>query len=305
MSDDDNTYISVIISDYCRREYITGAMESALNQTLSRDHYEMILIKNFEDEKIDRYALEHGIRTMLSRDSTLSGKIYEAMAIAKGNIISFLDDDDVFYKEKLEIVYNKFKNNKNLVYLHNGFSGIDVNGRTIVYENSNPDFNMSSISVRSEIIKTDMLKKVSKSIDTLMYLYALESGKGIEFESTPLTYYRVSENSVTHSFNNIQTFTDFSIKSLNRILESYIQMESMFKSRKALRILKHREIFTRIRIKLFGGKGPGIWNYFRLIVTPTTESRAYELKVAISSIILKNYAIRKLYENEIRKKEFA
>ncbi|WMT50452.1 MAG: glycosyltransferase family 2 protein [Ferroplasma sp.] len=305
MSNDDGVYISVIVSDYDRRKYIIDALESVLNQSLSQEYYEIILVKNFEDETIDRYALEHGVRSILSRDSTLSGKIYEGTSNAKGNVICFLDDDDMFYKNKLEIVYNKFKNRKHLVYLHNGFSAIDVDGHGIVYENANPDFNMSSISVSSGIIKMDMLKKVSKSIDTLMYLYALESGKDIEMESRPLTYYRVSENSVTHSFNNVQTFTDFSIKSLNQILESYMQMEQMFKSRRALAILRHRKIFTRVRIKLFGGRGPGIGDYFRLMITPTTESRAYEFKVVISSIMLKNYAIKKLYENEIRKKELA
>jgi glycosyltransferase involved in cell wall biosynthesis len=305
MNNRNDKYISVIISDYDRKAYIIGAMESVLNQTLSRDHYEIILVKNFEDETIDRYAVEHGIRTLLSKDKTLSGKICDGMSIAEGNVICFLDDDDMFYRNKLEIVYNKFKNSRNLAYLHNGFSAIDGDGRAIVYKNGNPDFNLSSISVSAEIVKTDLLKKVSKSIDTLMYLYAVESGKAMDFIDTPLTYYRVIENSVTHSFKNFQTFRDFSMNSLNRILESYIQMESMFKSRKVLKILKHMEIFTKIRIKLFGGRGPGIKDYFRWVITPTTESRKYEFKILFSSLILQNYAIRKLYENEIRKKEFA
>jgi len=48
-------YISVIITAYNRREFLLDAFRSALNQTLDRNKYEIIVTKNFTDYKIDNY----------------------------------------------------------------------------------------------------------------------------------------------------------------------------------------------------------------------------------------------------------
>jgi len=55
-------YISVIITAYDRKKYLLGAVQSALNQTLPKDLYEVIVIKNFRDETIDRQLEKWGGR---------------------------------------------------------------------------------------------------------------------------------------------------------------------------------------------------------------------------------------------------
>ncbi len=57
----ENPFISVIITAYNRKEFILEALQSAVNQTLKRDKYEIICIKNFKDAKIDRYIKDNGI----------------------------------------------------------------------------------------------------------------------------------------------------------------------------------------------------------------------------------------------------
>ncbi len=301
MEEQKRTYISVIISDYNRKLYILNALKSVIHQSLSRENYEIILIKNFADSNIDDFASQNKVKSLISQDISLSGKIREALSYATGNVICFLDDDDKFYENKLEYVYNKFKTTKNLVYLHNNFSSIDDNNQPIKYKNINPDFNISSISIRKDIINVDTLTMVSKSIDTLMYMYARESGMKIEIDDTVLTYYRVTENSVTHSFNSIESFREFSINSLSKILQSYVTMKSIFTSGRALKIINHRESFTRIRINLFGGPKPFIKDYIKILFTGSMEPRSYEFKVMISSIFFKNLAMKKLYNNEMEK----
>jgi len=56
-------YISVIITAYDRKKYLLGAVQSALNQTLPKDLYEVIVIKNFRDETIDRQLEKWGSST--------------------------------------------------------------------------------------------------------------------------------------------------------------------------------------------------------------------------------------------------
>jgi len=298
-----NNYISVIITAYNRRQYVLDALKSSTEQSLSRQLYEIIIVKNFKDTNIDAFAEEHNVINVYSENKTLSGKIIEAMGIARGNILCFLDDDDMFYREKLEYVFKKFNENKNLCYLHNNFTAIDRDGKSLAYYNRNPDFNMSSISIRRETINGDAFGKVSKSIDTLIYLYAKESGMELELDSRELTYYRVTDQSVTHSFTDFNSFMEFSYNSLNIILNSYIQMLPLFHSRETRGIIKHKISFTRIRLNIFGGNVARLKDYLVLLYTPALESRSYEIKVAIASLFMRKYSAGKLYKNEKMKQE--
>ena len=111
-------FISVIITAYKRKEFIMDAIKSVLNQTLPRKYYEIIVVKNFIDSDIDKYINDNNIKNIFSNDISLSGKSVEAIKSSHGEIISFLDDDDMFYNNKLEYIYDLFKNNINLVYYH-------------------------------------------------------------------------------------------------------------------------------------------------------------------------------------------
>ncbi len=103
------SYISVIITSYDRKGYLLNAIKSVINQTLDKKYYEIIVIKNFNNSIIDKFIDKNKIKSILSDYKSLSKKLYLALNIANGNIISFLDDDDLFANNKLEIVYNKFK----------------------------------------------------------------------------------------------------------------------------------------------------------------------------------------------------
>ena len=47
-------FISVIIIAYKRKEFLLGAIKSVLNQTLDKKYYEIIVVKNYKDDAIDR-----------------------------------------------------------------------------------------------------------------------------------------------------------------------------------------------------------------------------------------------------------
>ena len=86
-------YISVIITAYNRREFLLNAIKSVLSQTLDKKYYEIIVIKNFQDDIIDNFISENNIKGIISTDNSLGGKLIEALNVATGEIISFLEDD--------------------------------------------------------------------------------------------------------------------------------------------------------------------------------------------------------------------
>jgi len=105
---ENNPYISVIITAYNRKDFLLDAFNSALNQTLSRDKYEIIVTKNFTDNKIDNYIKKNGGKLVFFEKGSMEEQIADALKYAKGEVICFLDDDDLFMKEKLEYIYMFF-----------------------------------------------------------------------------------------------------------------------------------------------------------------------------------------------------
>ena len=53
MSGEKWPYISVIITAYNRESFLLNAIKSAVNQTINKRHYEIIVIKNFKENTVD------------------------------------------------------------------------------------------------------------------------------------------------------------------------------------------------------------------------------------------------------------
>jgi len=89
-------YISVIVTAYNRRRYLPFALKSLEAQTLPRDKFEVIVVKNFEDRESDDIISRNGWKD-LYEDSTYHGrKILAGLEESKGDVITFLEDDDMY-----------------------------------------------------------------------------------------------------------------------------------------------------------------------------------------------------------------
>ena len=220
--------ISVIIIAYTRKEFLLDAIKSAINQTLSKDKYEIIVIKNYKDEVIDEFIDNNNIENILSNNNSLSGKIYEALKLSKGNIISFLEDDDLFFNNKLEYIYNLFKNNNNLVYYHNSYMAIKENKEKAQHNNPSYHFNTSCISIKKSIINLEKLKNFESGLDTFMYLSALESKGKLLHNNEKLNFYRVHNSTSNYLNPDFNSYLDWSIKFGISQLNAYINMSHDF-----------------------------------------------------------------------------
>jgi glycosyltransferase involved in cell wall biosynthesis len=121
-------FISVIVTAYRRRQYLYNALLSVKAQTLPKDKYEVIVVKDFEDPQVDSLIKEMGWRSVYS-DSEYQGRMYlNGLKEANGDIIAFLDDDDTYMPSKLEYVYNVFSQNPDVGYLQHSFTPVDVDG---------------------------------------------------------------------------------------------------------------------------------------------------------------------------------
>jgi len=212
-------YISVIILAYNRKEYLLQAFKSAYHQTLSKNKYEIIVTKNFRDTKIDNYIEKHGGKLIFFEKGSYGEQLADAVKYAKGNVICFLEDDDMFDRNKLKFVYDIFARTPKLCYCHNGITYVDDKNRKInsekygnigtdtLTENSPevklnelskvPTFNSSSISIRKSVLLKNLpaLRKINYGPDTFLFFIAVDSGLDIFATAKKLTRYRIHPSS--------------------------------------------------------------------------------------------------------------
>lgn len=289
MGNEELPYISVIITAYNRKEFLLNAIKSVLNQTLDKKYYEIIVIKNFTDENIDDLINKNDIKHILM-EGTVGEYLDKCISEANGEIISFLDDDDLFFVDKLSTVYNEFKKDNNIGYYHNLSVPINENGETININgmNASPDFNMSSISIKKSLVKIQNADKINTSQDTLMYLYALESDKNIIKGEEKLTYY-MFHNSISNILsNNFEEYRKFIITKSDLNLNKYVLFRNLFHSRKAINYINSRTTDAQIYKYIFGSnKFPSkLINY--IINSP--GSLKFKVKLFMSCILIKVYS---------------
>lgn len=230
--------ITVIITAYDRKKFILNAVKSALNQKIPESNYELIVVKNYNDKTIDSFLDKNGIKNVYSPDKSLGGKLNQAIEISTGEIIAFLEDDDTFLEGKLEYVYSLFIKNQNLVYYHNTYMPVNEKYEPTVYRNNFPDFNMSCISIRKDIIESNKIAGITDSLDTFMYLSAVESGKRILAGKKRLTIYMV-HNSATNNFSpDINDFNASRLEYITKVIKTYNRFTDFFITRNAQKYLE-------------------------------------------------------------------
>lgn len=215
--------ISVLIFAYNRKEFILEALNSTINQTLGRDNYEVILITNLHEDNILKFVSENGIR-LIEDNGTIGNYIVIGLKEANGDIITFLDDDDVYEVTRLESVFNIFNNNPNLFYYRNSVTVIDKNGLLMSFKGrrdhchsgfysikkilqkgiSSLQWNSSSIAIRKSVIEPYVcfLRDINAGPDVWIYFLGLLKGQPLYLDCRKMTRYRIHGFQLTKESGN-------------------------------------------------------------------------------------------------------
>lgn len=210
--------VSAIVMAHGRREFLREAVDSARAQTgFPSDAYEIIVTKDFADPYVDHLP---GVRVLDSTDQSTGEMIAGAAHAARGGLLAFLDDDDVWEPGKVAQVLSVFSSRPLLGYYGHGQSVINdagrpapiggamwrrqkrlredidipppVSGSVVRYLWADPG-NDSSITLRRESLleREPYLRRIRASIDTFLLWTGLLSSGGIRFSRAPLTRLRV------------------------------------------------------------------------------------------------------------------
>ncbi len=100
---------SVIIPVFNRASFIIEAIESVLNQTY-RD-FELIVVDDGSTDDTPRVIKNYPITIIRQPNRGVSAARNSGIKAAKGEIIAFLDSDDIWHREKLQIQHEFFCKN--------------------------------------------------------------------------------------------------------------------------------------------------------------------------------------------------
>lgn len=245
--------ISALIASH-GREAVEKAIRSVLKQTLEKDKFEVIVVADKKIKVLEQFEDNPLINLKYINRTDPGGKWGEAIRISKGNVICFLDDDDEWVPEKLEIVYDLFSKNKSLGYYHNGHTSIDYDGSILInfpelrhyylvekignfssisipslrqnfqfLSSLGAPFNSSCISLRSNLLKPylEFLMKGMWMVDYFWFYSFAISDYEIIIDNKALTLYRRRNDATGDILNNIKNSRDQKMTIYRRYLSSH------------------------------------------------------------------------------------
>jgi len=105
----DQPLVSILINNYNYGAFLSESIESALNQTYR--HREIIVVDDGSTDNsrdiIEKYSGR--IITVLKENGGQASALNGGFAKSKGDILCFLDSDDYFFSQKVEVIVELFR----------------------------------------------------------------------------------------------------------------------------------------------------------------------------------------------------
>lgn len=249
---------SIIINCHNGEKFLSDAIESILSQTYK--NWEIIFVDNQSTDSSAEIAKSYGDKVIYYRPHTfmeLGEARNEAVVLTKGEWIAFLDCDDYWYPEKLEIQLGAVENTE-YDFCYAGIKEVDEQDKFIRYEIPREkkgfiikdllrqfDVNMVTPIIRKSALTRLQLnfdKKITASEEYNLFIRLAARSKGISLASV-LGVYRVSKDSLTNK--KIHNWSKERLYTLRQLLLE--NKELRFSCGKELEEAKARAIYYQAR----------------------------------------------------------
>ena len=229
-----NGMVSIIVPVYNAAKFIDETIKSVINQ--SYDNWELLLIDDGSQDNsvqiIEKYTRENKIILLQHPNGVNLGvsKTRElGIKYAKGEFISFLDADDVFYTNKLSNQLKIFSELKDIILVH---SKVEIINNTelkfdyeFAFDNKDKEYKLDEqvnwlvdnrICNSTVIVKSIILKNIQFGLPQLFQfedwlLWSLIAQKGnFYYQNSPQIKYRIHSASATNSILKNELITPYS-----------------------------------------------------------------------------------------------
>jgi glycosyltransferase involved in cell wall biosynthesis len=204
--------VSVIINCYNGEKYLKKCVQSIIDQTY--DNFEIIF---WDNNSIDQSKnIIHGfndsrIKYFKSKNKLSLGEArYDATKVCKGSFITFLDTDDWFLPERLDLQVKELVQNDNIGLVFTNyyyFNDLTEKKKILPVKFSSKnvpqqlldDYNVGIITVmiRSEILQKNNFNKNYNFIEDFDLIFRLSFLTKFKFIDIPTAYYRIHDTNIS------------------------------------------------------------------------------------------------------------
>lgn len=216
LSKNSDIFFSVIITTYKRYNLLKEAIESVITQTYK--NYELIVVDDNTEIDESFYGRIDSKYQLLKTAGQCGGSYSRNLGLskAKGDFVSFLDDDDIWHKQRLEIM-NRTINHSDIFV--NSYISDYFNKCRIIKVNTNKLFDIKTQQLYADqlvptsafTVRRSILEKIGGFDESLparqdysLLLRSVQLTSKISYSLEPLTYLRrlFDGNSISSSYKN-------------------------------------------------------------------------------------------------------
>ena len=297
--------ISIVVPVYKVEKFVKDSICSILNQSFT--DFEIICINDGSPDNslsiLEQLAKEDTrIKIISQKNQGVSAARNAALDMVSGEYVAFLDPDDIMHPQFLEIMLSEMKSNEADVVCC-GFKKISENEKVInppVYENITAKKfknHLLSFALRkkprpnnslwNKIYKTSVIKSIrfEKDLkvaeDMLFILRTLINAEKVFYIKTPLIYYRIRENSITH-FKLTEAYIDSHILAAKMGLQLITSNSVSDKVRKKLMTFLQKIVFKSCVVlpnqKLSADDKMVYWEKYQKVLLSLLKDNVYQPK---------------------------
>lgn len=295
--------ISIVVPVYQVEKFVRDSIQSILNQTYIS--FEIICINDGSRDSslniLQQLAQEDSrVKVFSQENQGVSAARNTALDMVSGEYVAFLDPDDIMHPQFLEIMLSEIKANDADVVCC-GFKKISENEKVInppVYESvrskkfknhllsfalrkkPRPNNSLWNKIYKSSVIKSIRFEKdIKVAEDMLFILRTLINAEKVFYIKTPLIYYRIRENSITH-FKLTEAYIDSHILAAKTGLQLITSNSVSDKDRKKLMIFLQKIIFKSCVVlpyqKLSIDDRMIYWEKYQNVLTSLLKTNVYQ-----------------------------
>ncbi|MDA8391839.1 MAG: glycosyltransferase [Actinomycetota bacterium] len=202
--------VSVVLPFHRGGRFLEDAVESVLGQSFT--DWELILVDNNAGLKPDTSRWPDKVKTIREQRPGAAWALNAGTAAASGRYVAFLDEDDLWMREKLAMQVEALDSRPDAGLCHTGLEGIDADGRVIGSRAARPLtyadvladrglWKMSCLMVRRELLVGvggfDPTYTLAPDLDLGLRLLYFESGV---FLDEVLLRYRYHGDNISHGY---------------------------------------------------------------------------------------------------------
>lgn len=204
--------LSIIIPAYNAERFVRAALESVFNQTFK--DFEVIVVDDGSNDRTAEIVRGFkGVNYHYQQNQGAAAARNNALILARGRYIAFLDADDLWHPEMLDTCVRILDNNALVGAVHTNWLHIDVNGNLIAAQSGwqpwrgdvfsrllvDIAFITASIVWRKEWFDSIGGIDVTPEINDDWINWLRIAGRGCRFEYSerPMAFYRKHEHNIT------------------------------------------------------------------------------------------------------------